>query len=68
MVAIKMGSERPNTATKTAASAMPGKDMMMSNTRIKISAVHFLAVAAIEPSTRATNNAKPVAPKPMVRE
>ena len=62
------GSDLPNTATNTAASAMPGNDMITSMTRMRVSEIHFGAVAAIVPSTQATARATRVAPSPITRE
>ena len=62
-------SEFPNTATNTAARAMPGKDMMMmSRMRMSTSETTLPAVAAIEPSTAAAASAAAVAHRPITRE
>ena len=68
IVSTSTGSDLPNTATKTAASAMPGNDMMTSMMRMRISAIHLGAVAAIVPSTQATARATSVAPRPITSE
>src|SRR5699024_9534197 len=62
------GSELPNTATNTAASAMPGKDMITSRMRISTSEASLAAVAAIEPITAATTRAPAVAARPITSE
>src|SRR5690625_3905744 len=62
------GSELQNTATNTAASAMPGKDMITSRMRISTSEASFAAVAAIEPITAATTRAPAVAARPITSE
>ena len=65
---ISTGSEVPNTATNTAASAMPGKDITTSSVRITISEAYFEAVAAKEPITAAATSAPAVAARPISRE
>ena len=54
--------------TKTAASAIPGNDMMMSSTRMMHSDMDFLLTAAIEPMIEPHTSAIAVAPKPMMSE
>ena len=54
--------------TSTAASAMPGKDMMTSRTRMRVSAIHLRDVAAMAPRTEATRRARPVAVRPTTSE
>ena len=65
MARMMTGNEVPKTATNTAASAMPGKDMITSRTRMRISDGQRAAVAAKEPSSDATTSAMPVAHRPM---
>ena len=68
IVSTRIGVELPNTATNTAASAIPGKDMMMSMIRMRTSETALFAVAAIEPRIAAATSATAVAPIPMTRE
>ena len=68
MVMMMTGRELPNTATKTAARAMPGKDMMMSRMRITTSETHLFETAAMEPKIAAQARAKRVAQIPMMSE
>ena len=68
MEKIRIGIELPNTAMNTAASAIPGKDMMMSSTRIRVSETQRELTAAMEPRTAAHASANSVAQMPMVRE
>ena len=62
------GTLLPRIETKTAASAMPGNDMMMSSTRMMTSETAFLETAAIAPIIEPHSSAIPVAPKPMTSE
>ena len=54
--------------TRTAARAMPGKDMTTSSTRMRVSAIHLRDVAATAPRTAATTRARPVAVSPTTSE
>ena len=65
---ISTGREVPNTATNTAARAMPGKDMITSSARIRNSEGSFAAVAAKEPRIIAASSAAPVANRPISSE
>jgi len=67
-VPMSTGTELPKTATKTAASAMPGKLMTMSRMRMSTSDTTLPAVAAIEPRTAAASRAPAVAHRPMSSE
>ncbi len=58
----------PRMDTNTAASAMPGKDMMMSRTRMITSDTHLRETAAMAPMTEPQTSAMRVAPKPMTSE
>lgn len=62
------GKDCENTATKTAANAIPGKLIMMSMIRMRISETTFPAVAAMDPRTDAITRANSVAPRPMTSE
>src|SRR5699024_9977093 len=62
------GREVPNTATNTAARAVPGKDITTSSTRITTSERNFAPVAAIEPITAAASSAPAVAARPISSE
>ncbi len=64
----RIGSRDESAVTITAASAMPGKLMMMSRMRMSTSETTLPAVAAIEPSTAATTNARPVAARPTISD
>ena len=58
----------PNTTTKVAASAMPGKDMTTSRTRMMTSETHLRETAARAPMIEPHTKAKAVAPKPITSE
>lgn len=65
MAMTSTGMLPPKTATSTAASAMPGKAMMTSSTRMSVSSTALREVAAIAPSAAPATRASPVAPRPM---
>ena len=62
------GTELPNTTMKVAASAMPGKDMMMSRMRMMTLAMRGRTTAAIAPMMAPKTRAKPVTPRPMTTD
>ena len=62
------GRVLPNTETNTAASAMPGKDMMMSMQRMITSEIHLRETAASAPKIAPKKSAKAVAAKPITSE
>ena len=68
MAKTSTGRELPKTATNTAAKAMPGKDMMMSSTRISTSETALPAVAAMDPNTEAATIAAAVAHRPITSD
>ena len=68
MAKMSEGTELPNTTMKVAASAMPGKDMMMSRMRMMTLAMRGRTTAAMAPMMEPTTSAKPVAPRPMTKE
>lgn len=68
MAKMSEGSELPNTTTNTAASAMPGNDMMTSMQRMMISDTHLRDTAAIDPKMEPATRAHAVAHRPMVSE
>ena len=62
------GIEAPMTMTTVAASAMPGKDMMTSMTRMMTSEIQVRVTAASAPMMAPKNRANAVDPRPMSRE
>lgn len=58
----------PNTATRTAARAIPGNAITTSRQRISVSSTDLRDVAAIAPSTAPTTSASIVAPSPMASD
>mgnify|MGYP007091922289 CR=1 FL=1 len=62
------GTELPRISTRTAASAIPGTDMMMSRMRMMTSETPLRATAAMAPTMEPHTSANRVAPKPMIRE
>ena len=58
----------PRIATNTAASAMPGIDMMMSMSRMMISEIHVRLTAAIAPMIEPRINANAMDERPMTSE
>ena len=68
MEKMMAGTELPKISTRTAASAMPGTDMMMSSTRMITSEMLLRATAAIAPTIEPHTNANSVAPKPITSE
>ena len=62
------GTELPRIVTKTAASAMPGMDMIMSRMRMTTSETALRLTAAMAPMTEPQTSAMAVAPKPMISE
>ena len=68
MARMMTGRVVPNTEMKTAASAMPGKDMTMSMIRMITSEIHLRETAATEPITAPHSSAKAVAANPMTSE
>ena len=68
MAKISEGTLLPNTTMKVAASAMPGKDMMMSRMRMMMLEMRWRTTAAMAPMMEPTTSANAVAPKPMVSE
>ncbi len=58
----------PNTATSTAASAMPGNAITTSRQRISVSSTALREVAASAPRRAPTTRASAVAPSPMARD
>ena len=68
-ITATIGSPEADMAsTSTAASAIPGKDMTTSSTRMTTSPIHLRLVAAMAPRTAARARAMPVALKPTTRE
>ena len=61
-------TELPRIVTNTAASAMPGMDMMMSRMRMTTSDTHLRLTAATAPTIVPSTSAMSVAPKPMISE
>jgi hypothetical protein len=61
---ISTGSPRPNTATSTAASAMPGNAMTTSRIRMMIPSTRRFEVAATAPITAPATSAIATAPRP----
>ncbi len=68
MAKMSEGTELPNTMTKVAANAMPGKDMMISRMRMMRLDSHGRTIAAREPMIEPKISANVVAPRPMTRE
>jgi hypothetical protein len=58
----------PNTATSTAASAMPGNAITTSRQRISVSSTALREVAATAPSSAPATRASPVAPSPIASD
>ena len=68
MAKMMAGTDLPRMVTSTAASAMPGTDMITSRTRMMTSDTHLRVTAARAPTTEPVTSAKSVAPKPMTSE
>ena len=68
MITGTIGRREDMASTRTAARAMPGKDMRTSRTRMTTSPIHLRLVAAIAPRTEARARAMPVALRPTTSE